>query len=115
MHAKTPSVPVPSDWDIANAATLRPAIDIGRSLSRVMTDIVDDDHARAASRIRSLWSAYEENRDLVLMGAYTAGSDALLDEAIARRPELLDFMRQSADSRVDLPTARAALVESFGQ
>ena len=92
-----------------------PAIDIGRSLSRVMTDIVDDEHVRAASRIRSLWSAYEENRDLVLMGAYTAGSDALLDEAIARRPELLDFMRQSADSRVDLPTSRDLLVESFGQ
>ena len=91
-----------------------PAIDIGKSLSRVMTDIVDEDHARAASRMRSLWSAYEENRDLVLMGAYTTGSDALLDEAIARRGEVVDFMRQSADSRVDLPTARDALVGRFG-
>ena len=47
-----------------------PAIDIGASLSRVMADIVDAEHAAAAARFRRLWSAYEENRDLILMGAY---------------------------------------------
>ena len=92
-----------------------PAIDVGRSLSRVMTDVVDPDHARAATAFRSLWSSYEENRDLILMGAYAAGGDPLLDAAIARRPEMLAFIRQGAKERVDFAEAQQALVESFGR
>jgi len=92
-----------------------PAIDVARSLSRVMSDIVDSDHAGAAARFRRLWSAYEENRDLVLMGAFTAGTDALVDEAIARRDTMIDFLRQAPGVRVDAHAARTALVEAFGQ
>src|SRR3546814_8618631 len=55
--------------------------------SRTMVDSVDPDHAAAAARFRQLWSAYEENRDLMLMGAYVAGSDPILDEAIRRHPD----------------------------
>src|SRR3546814_7121632 len=65
-----------------------PAIDIGRSLSRVMADIISPEHAGAAAALRRIWSAYEENRDLILMGAYAAGGDPMIDEAIARRPDL---------------------------
>ena len=52
-----------------------PAIDIGKSLSRVATDIISDEHRRAMANFRRIWSAYEENRDLLLMGAYRAGAD----------------------------------------
>lgn len=90
-----------------------PAIDVGRSLSRVMADITDADHQRAAARFRQLWSTYEENRDLVLMGAYSPGNDPALDEAIARRSEMLDFLRQSQHQMVSLDAARAALVGAF--
>ena len=90
-----------------------PALDVGKSLSRVMADIADADHMRAAAHFRQLWSTYEDNRDLVLMGAYVPGSDIVLDEAIARRHEMLDYLRQSQHQNVALGTARAQLVEAF--
>ena len=86
-----------------------PAIDVGRSLSRVMTDIAAPEHAEAAAAFRRLWSAFEENRDLILMGAYSPGTDPLIDAAIVRRPEILEFLKQApkeqasfADSIADL-------------
>lgn len=91
-----------------------PAIDVGRSLSRVMADIVDDEHAEAAAALRRLWSVYEENRDLILMGAYKSGSDGTIDQAIARHHEILDFLKQKPKERIDLAHASAELIERFG-
>ncbi len=90
-----------------------PAIDIGRSLSRVMADIATDEHMAAAANYRRLWAAYEENRDLILMGAYRPGNDPTIDEAVERRAELLDFLRQSAKSRIDADDSIAALIAEF--
>ena len=86
-----------------------PAIDIGKSLSRVMADIVTPAHAQAAAAFRRLWSAFEENRDLILMGAYAPGNDPLIDEAIVRRPELLDFLTQPQAERAPYDASVAAL------
>ncbi len=91
-----------------------PAIDVGRSLSRVMADIVDEEHGEAAAALRRLWSVYEENRDLILMGAYKAGSDATIDQAIARHREILDFLKQRPKDRIDLAHSSAELIERFG-
>ncbi len=91
-----------------------PAIDIGKSLSRVMADVTDQDHLGAAAMYRALWAAYEENRDLILMGAYRPGNDPLIDEAVSRRQDLLNFLRQSQKSQVDMPGSIAALVAEFG-
>jgi flagellum-specific ATP synthase len=91
-----------------------PAIDIGHSLSRVMADVVDADHLAAAAAYRRLWSAWEENRELVLMGAWREGADPLLDAAIARRAEWTGFLAQRIDDRVSLTNARAALIEGYG-
>ncbi len=91
-----------------------PAIDIGKSLSRVMADVTDQDHLDAAAMYRALWAAYEENRDLILMGAYRPGNDPLIDEAVSRRQDLLNFLRQSQKSQVDMPGSIAALVAEFG-
>ncbi|GGB52342.1 FliI/YscN family ATPase [Blastomonas aquatica] len=91
-----------------------PAIDIGKSLSRVATDIISDEHRRAMANFRRIWSAYEENRDLLLMGAYREGSDANIDEAVARRPDLLAFIRQAPHDRIDLDASVAELMDGFG-
>jgi len=91
-----------------------PAIDIGKSLSRVMADIAEPEHQMAARTLRRLWSTYEENRDLVLMGAYSQGSDQAIDAAIAHQPFILDFLRQAPDERVPLDLSVAQLVEGFG-
>jgi flagellum-specific ATP synthase len=90
-----------------------PAIDVARSLSRTMADSVDPDHAAAAARFRQLWSAYEENRDLMLMGAYVAGGDPVLDTAIARHADQLAFVSQAASAGVDFETSRKALIEGY--
>lgn len=91
-----------------------PAIDIGKSLSRVATDIISDEHRRAMANFRRIWSAFEENRDLLLMGAYREGSDANIDEAVARRPDLLAFIRQGPHDRIDLDESVAELLQGFG-
>jgi len=91
-----------------------PAIDVARSLSRTMPDVIDAAHLSAAAHFRRLWSAYEENRDLLLMGAYSAGHDPLLDEAIARREDMLEFLRQTPGEQVGLDGSRMALIEGFG-
>jgi flagellum-specific ATP synthase len=91
-----------------------PAIDVGRSLSRVMADIVTPEHAAGALGLRRLWSAFEENRDLILMGAYSPGTDPVIDEAIMRRPEILAFLKQGSTERVDFDSSVAALIEAFG-
>ena len=94
---------------------LFPAIDIAKSLSRTMVDVVDAEQIQAATKVRQLWSTYEENRDLLLMGAYAAGHDAQLDEAVQRRDEVLGFIGQKANANVDFATSRAALLGAFGQ
>lgn len=91
-----------------------PAIDIAASLSRVMSDIVAADHAALAREFRALTASYEANRDLVLMGAYRAGSDPQLDRAIAAHGALVDFVCQPARSTVSLPDSVAALVRLMG-
>ena len=74
---------------------LYPAIDVEASISRVMHDIVKPEHLQAAQRFRQLYSSYQQNKDLVAVGAYQAGSDPRIDEAISYQPKLLEFLRQS--------------------
>ncbi|HEY9090517.1 FliI/YscN family ATPase [Parasphingorhabdus sp.] len=92
-----------------------PAIDIGKSISRVAQDIIGTEHAAALQNFRSSWSRYAENRDLITMGAYRAGSDELLDQAIARRPDQLAFLKQSIDEKVSLSRSVQYLVQEFGE
>jgi flagellum-specific ATP synthase len=91
-----------------------PAIDIGRSLSRVMADIVTPAHRAAAARVRRLWAIAEENRDLALMGAYRAGADPFVDEALEARPTILDFVGQGVDLHENADSAVARLIAEFG-
>ena len=78
-----------------------PAIDIEASISRVMNEIVDNDHRSKAQRFKQLYSLYERSRDLISVGAYSKGSDAGIDEAIAYRDKLQAFMQQSMDQPMD--------------
>jgi len=71
-----------------------PAIDVPGSLSRVMNQVVSAEHQAAAARVRALIGAFEEKRDLITLGAYSKGSDVLLDRAIAAQPELLSLLKQ---------------------
>lgn len=74
-----------------------PAIDIPASLSRVMDECVGRGHVALARQLRLLVSDYESNRDLVLMGAYSAGSDPQVDRAMRMRSATEAFLQQSRD------------------
>ncbi len=74
-----------------------PAIDVTRSVSRLMKDVAERDLARAAAEFRSLLAAYAEARDLINVGAYTQGSDPRVDRALALRAEMNRFLRQRPD------------------
>ena len=91
-----------------------PAIDLGPSVSRVMSDIAEKPHLGAARVLRRHLATYEENRDLVLMGAYRSGADPAVDAAIACHPAVMEFIRQDADSTVSLGDAVAELCGVFG-
>jgi len=72
-----------------------PAIDVGRSLSRLMRQIVDGEHLERAQEIRRLWSLYMDSQDLIRIGAYQRGTNPDVDRAVELRPRILDFLRQS--------------------
>lgn len=91
-----------------------PAIDIGPSVSRVMTDITTKPHQRAARILRGHLATYEENRDLVLMGAYRSGADPAIDQAIACHGAITEYIRQGSDDVVSLDDAVAELTGVFG-
>jgi flagellum-specific ATP synthase len=71
-----------------------PAIDVLGSISRVMNDIAGDEHRDAALLIRDLLAAYQESKDLIEIGAYSAGSNPRVDLAIKFREGILRFLRQ---------------------
>lgn len=79
-----------------------PAIDVEASVSRVMPDIVDNEHMRMARDLRRLYSTYQQNRDLISVGAYRPGADPRIDQAIERNPAIMGFLQQDMDESVDM-------------
>jgi flagellum-specific ATP synthase len=86
-----------------------PAIDILSSLSRLQSHLVDDDHLRCASQLRTMLSAYQDNEDLITIGAYQKGSSPLIDRAIALKTSIEDFLAQSSRHVADLSQSVAEL------
>ena len=86
-----------------------PAIDIEASISRVMAEITVDEHQAAARRFKQLYSLYQQNADLITVGAYTRGSDPRIEEAIAMNPSLMGFLQQDMNQAVNYYDSLAAL------
>lgn len=71
-----------------------PAINILKSVSRLMNQITDEEQLKYAEKVRSLLAIYEENSELIHIGAYKRGSDSEIDEAIHYHPQILSFLKQ---------------------
>ncbi|MGM8211754.1 flagellar protein export ATPase FliI [Virgibacillus sp. W0430] len=71
-----------------------PAINILKSISRVMNQVVDAKHREAAQEMRALLATYEENNELIKIGAYKRGTDTEIDKAIAFYPKVQAFLKQ---------------------
>ena len=71
-----------------------PAIDIAGSVSRLMPLLIEKENQQLALNFRRMWSIYEENKDLIRVGAYQPGSDPELDQAISKKDQVMEFLRQ---------------------
>ena len=76
------------------AANHFPAVDVLTSVSRLMPDITTEEHRAWAGRFRDLLAAYRQAEDLINIGAYVAGSNPRVDEAVASYQNIVEFLRQ---------------------
>lgn len=77
-----------------------PAIDIEASISRTKKQITNGQHQLIARHFRELYSKYQQNKDLISVGAYTAGADPELDQAVSLYPNLVNYLKQDIDNHV---------------
>jgi flagellum-specific ATP synthase len=78
-----------------------PAIDIEQSISRAAAGLIDPAHLEQVRNFKRLYSRYQRSRDLISVGAYVAGSDPLLDQAIRMYPQIEAFLQQGMNERAN--------------
>ncbi|MGH9381650.1 MAG: FliI/YscN family ATPase [Thermoanaerobaculia bacterium] len=91
-----------------------PAIDLLKSASRLFEMLAEDRQRQLVYRLRDMLAAYERNRDLVLIGAYQAGSDPMVDAYLACQQQIREFLRQAVHEPGDLDQAVARLEAAVG-
>ena len=99
--------------DLADAAHY-PAIDLAGSISRVMNSLLSPNLFKAANRLRRLWTLYQQNQDLIQVGAYVAGSNPDLDQAIRLRPDMESLLQQVSGESVCLSDSQQQLLQIIG-
>ncbi|RKD75371.1 type III secretion system FliI/YscN family ATPase [Sinobaca qinghaiensis] len=92
-----------------------PSINVLKSVSRVMNEVVSTDHAKAARRLREMLATYTEAEDLIQIGAYKRGSSQKIDEAVSMRELTLQFVQQEETERFTLLEAEEQLLKDFGE
>lgn len=88
-----------------------PPINILNSASRLMGDVAQKEHILAARKFRRLYSMLKENEVLIRIGAYQAGSDKEIDEAIAKKSDMEDYLRQNYNESWDYTKSVNRLIE----
>jgi flagellum-specific ATP synthase len=83
-----------------------PAIDLNGSISRVMQSLLSPEDLKMANKFRRLWSLYQQNMDLIQVGAYETGSNPTLDEAIRLRESMEQYLRQDMHEGKDEASTR---------
>jgi flagellum-specific ATP synthase len=86
-----------------------PAIDLNGSISRVMQNLLSPEDLALANQLRRLWSLYQQNQDLIQVGAYEFGTNPELDLAIRLRVEMENFLRQDMNTCFDSVQTRELL------
>ena len=88
-----------------------PAVDIEKSISRVMPAVTSEEHQTLARFLKQLYSIYQQNKDLISIGAYSQGSNPEIDAAIHMMPALKDFLQQKMNEVVPYDECLAKLAE----
>jgi flagellum-specific ATP synthase len=77
-----------------------PAIDVEASISRAMNSVVSDEHLFAAQKFRQIYSVYQQNKDLINVGAYAEGSNSEVDDSIRLHSSQQEFLKQDRQEAV---------------
>lgn len=92
-----------------------PAIDVEASISRVAPMVVSAEHLDAMGRVKQIYSLYQQNKDLISIGAYTQGSDPRIDNSIRLQPAMNAFLRQTMKETLSFASSELMLTQLAGQ
>ncbi len=90
-----------------------PAIDIPHSVSRLMTNLVGEEHKKAAGKLREVLARYAEAEDLINIGAYVKGSNPKIDYALTKHDQIIEFLKQGTFESVDFEKTEKKLISIF--
>ena len=90
-----------------------PAIDVLHSVSRIMTNLVSDEHKESAGKLREVLARYNEAEDLINIGAYVKGSNPKIDDAISKIDAVNDFLKQGTFEQIDFEEMLEQLMAIF--
>ncbi len=96
--------------DLANRGHY-PAVAVLESISRVMVDVVDQEHAKAAETIRRVLAVWNDIEDLVNLGAYAVGTNVEFDVAVKMKPAIDEFFQQRITDKADFEATHKAIIE----
>ncbi|GKV67798.1 flagellum-specific ATP synthase [Sporosarcina sp. NCCP-2716] len=87
-----------------------PAINVLKSVSRLMNHIADAEHVKAAEKLRELYYTYDKSEDLINIGAYKKGTSREIDQAIEYEPLITKFLKQSYKDNITLEESVEELI-----
>jgi flagellum-specific ATP synthase len=91
-----------------------PAINILQSISRVMIDIVDENHRKKANEIMDAVATYRKAEDLINIGAYVDGSNPRIDFAIRNIDRINSFLKQTMEEKISFEETKAQIMSLLG-
>lgn len=102
------------DRSLANKGQY-PAVNVLRSVSRVMNNIAEHDHVKAAEKLREKLSTYYNSEDLINIGAYKKGSSKEIDDAIQLYPQIISFLKQGTHEKMSMENSVNSLFALIGK
>jgi len=90
-----------------------PAVDVPSSVSRLMTNLVSDEHKQAAGKLREVLARYAEAEDLINIGAYVKGSNPKIDYALSKIDQVNEFLKQGTFEQIDYEETVEKLLAIF--
>lgn len=88
-----------------------PPIHVLNSASRVMNDIISDEHLKSVMKFRRYHTLLKENEVLIRIGAYTKGNDTELDKALAKKEDMEAFLTQKSTLQIAFEDSVNTLME----
>ena len=79
-----------------------PAVDVLKSVSRLVGSVTGPITQKVMGYVRKVMAVYEENEDMITIGAYVKGSNPAVDEAIAKREAVQDFLIQAVEEKAPI-------------